>query len=386
MLRYSGEDSTGFGNTVSYDGRILVVGAHAAGPGEVQSFAVDDFPEVFTYDALQGDHDGSGFGWSVDLTESIMIIGAPYLFANASPIAAGGAYVYEMMDGGWVQLGSIIRGDEDLLAVNGDFGFSVAVSESDNGFRRVSVGAPTSRSRDSETGRVNQESGRVYTFEGPLGGKWIRIEDGAPIFGERAGDRFGFSLDMSKDGSTFISGAPGSDLNEDPGYVLAYRYVGTEGAPWEIVFATAGVEANEEFGSSVAMLTDNGDTFAVGAPRFRGGSGRVQVFQLEENGLYKKVGPDIVGDLGDRLGQRGTLSRGKSVEKASVVAGTASGEVKFYDFNEATDTWEEAFETLNAGFDNGVTSLSAAGEDSVFFAVCGAVDNVPVVAIFAADV
>jgi hypothetical protein len=314
-----------------------------------------------------------------------MIVGAPYLFADTSPlIATGGAYVYEMMDGGWVQLGSTIRGDEDLLAVNGDFGFSVAVSESYNGFRRVSVGAPMSRSRDPESGRVNQESGRVYTFEGPLGGEWVHIEDGAPIVGERAGDRFGYSLDMSKGGSTFISGAPGGDLNEDPGYVLAYRYVGTEGAPWEIIFAAAGLEPNEEFGSSVALLTDNGDTFAVGAPGFQDGSGRVQVYQLGVNGLYKKVGPDIVGGIGDRLGERGTLGRGKSVEKVSVVAGTAAGEVKFYGWEEATNTWEETFETLKTAFDHGVTSLSVAGEGSNFFAVGGALDNVPVVAVFAA--
>jgi len=364
----------GFGNSVAYDGTMLVVGMPAVvpgvtDPGELRSFAVNQDKVMDYLGAIEGTQGGSGFGWSVYLAGQALAVGAPFLFASKASTKVGGAYVYEN-NGGWSQFGPIIRGDENLFAANGNFGASVAIALFGGGYR-VLVGAPlTSLQRSSEVGRV-------YAFESSKSAgvvTWLPA-DQVPMYGERSGDRFGSSLDVSKDRTTFIAGAPGSDYSNEPGYVFVYQYTGKVSQPWEFVFAASGSQANEEFGASVTMLSENGDTFAIGAPAFNNGAGRVAVYHKAISGLYQQLGTDIVGEDGERIGEAGTLSGTKGDMGIYIVVATSTGKVRRFDVDEYQTTWGPLYEVLNSdmGTISGVATKS--GEDSDFLAIGSVSDN-----------
>jgi len=278
---------------------------------------------------------------------------------NGTSVRAGGAYVYKFDDQTteWSSIGSVINGDKDVFSAHEDFGTSIAVAVIDGSFR-VAVGAPLSNYDGTS------EIGRIYTFGYSLSetSPWVRLEE-SPIFGERSGDRLGSALDMSSDGGILIVGAPGNDYSDSPGYVLAYNYV-NERNTWELVFAVDGEEVGGRFGSSVVILSEDGDTFAIGAPNYNNGFGCVVVYQKTLDGLYQQLGQKIKGNANERLGEANTVSGHKGARGVSVVVGTVLGEVKRYDYNTNTDSWEMNFEVLHTGF-NSVTSLATSGDSGL---------------------
>ena len=363
----SGTPDSGFGLSVSYAGDLLVAGAPSTGAGEVRSFVVNQSGDMELQSIVAGEEDGSRFGEAVDLTGNVMIVGAPSVLASGTPTEAGGAYVFEYRGEsvGFVQVGPLVRGDEAGVDANSELGSSVAVSVVGDKVR-IAMSAPRSNLGTSL-------SGRVYTFERSLSADeedWIPIGV-AQIVGERSDDLFGSSLDMSNDGSTFVAGAPGS--GDGSGYALGYLYEESAETPWSLVLTVNGKESGEQMGSSVAILSDSGDTIAVGAPGFQNGAGRVQVFERGSNNIYEQVGSDIVGSPGDRLGKAGSLSGSRTIDLFSVVVGTQSGYVKRFDFNKGSNSWKEQYEALDTGFGNGVTSLTSSGSN--YIAVSGGNDN-----------
>lgn len=322
----------------------------------IRTFAVEE-GQVELLGTVQGAQKGSGFGWSLAVASSSLIaVGAPFLHAFGSTRSVGGAYVfeYDASSGTWRQLGSIIRGDEDTFAERENFGTSIGVSLVEDRVR-VAVGAPHSSIQ------YLYDVGRVYTHERSLttGGNWDRIETNA-LYGLNTGDRFGSSVELSKDGSILIAGAPGSLLHKDPGYVLGYQYSETE--KWKPIFTLIGMHADEEFGASLSILSDNGDTIAVGAPAFNENSGRVLIYQLNRDGRYEQLGGDIVGSFGERIGDKNSLDGSKGERGLSVIVATATGIIKRYEFVEARDLWMQVYETLDTEF-NGVSSLACSGKD-----------------------
>jgi hypothetical protein len=317
---------------------------------------------------LLGEQEGSGFGWSVDVSGTIAAIGSPFLFIIDAPTEAGGVYVYEYSDSNWLQVGETLRGDEDVFAANEAFGYAVSVAVTENSYRVV-VGAPISNLNDFEIGRV-------YTFEWPIedGSAWAGIESTA-LLGERGGDRFGSSVAISKDGTAFIAGGPGGDLHDEPGLVFVYQYVGESATgAWEMVFSIAGTEVNERFGASVAMLSVNGDTFAIGAPDYKSGSGRVTVYRRGDGGVYQQLGSDIVGERGDRLGEANVLSGSSNGNSVQVVVATAKGRVVRYDYSVQLQSWSMVYEELDPAY-SAVTSISVSGTNSGSIAIGSEVDG-----------
>ncbi|GAX22849.1 hypothetical protein FisN_24Lh133 [Fistulifera solaris] len=352
---FTSDPSSGFGTSVAIDGDILAAGLPTRGSGMMHSYMLDK-SESLAPQIVAGEEDNSRFGWSVDVAGTAAIVGVPFLLIADTPTPGGGASVYSYNSTAWIQVGVALRGDEDVFSANEEFGSSVSVAVTENAYRVV-IGAPLSNLNDFEIGRV-------YTFENSLRstGPWITMETD-PLLGERSGDRFGSAVAISKDGTTFIAGSPGSDLHSDPGTAFVYKYNGFD---WELAFAIGGFESDEGLGTSVAMLSNDGDTFAIGAPNYRNESGRVLVFRKSMNGLYTQVGDEIVGESGDKIGAMNLLGGTVSATGIQVLVATSQGKVRRYDYVEKFGNWSTVFEELDPGFARAASiSVSGSGASSL---------------------
>ena len=324
-----GQTGSAFGASVTILGNVVVVGDPLR--DMVKSYlnipdrGWQESEEIFSEQL------DSGFGTSISTANQRMVVGAPSTYAAGTETRAGAAFFYvsNQILSKWQRLGGVLRGDEDILIAAGEeFGSSVAVS----GAFRVVVGAP----KNSLTA---SEAGRVYTFE--LSRKVI---DAFPLVGESAGDLFGFSIAISKEGLHFVGGAPGTSFgsdNDGRGYVRVHAWLGTS---WQVIEVIRGEHEGEAFGSSVAMLSDSGDTFAVGAPGFDGSAGRIVVFKLQpSSGEYKQLGPDIVGQRGESLGMLGSLTGGAGANGPIIIASTMNGDVLRFDYDAESDQWKQLY-------------------------------------------
>ena len=181
---------------------------------------------------------GERFGWSVDIYERTMVVGAP-----GSGTMVGQAYVFELRGKSWVQV-AVLRG---LPGHGGDaFGSMVAV-EGD----RILVGAP----KDSGKG---SQAGAVYVFQ--RGKALWTLDQVLHAPRPNVGDQFGFALDMHK--GRVVVGAFSANIqvfNEGAAYVYE---TGLTGLELSAELWADEPRPNSMFARSVAIL---GDRVAVGA-------------------------------------------------------------------------------------------------------------------------
>jgi hypothetical protein len=216
LTAVNGTDTDQFGLSVAIDGNVIVVGA----PG-------DDDGEAFVYEKSGGQWSnatedanlmpsdgttvGDAFGWSLDVSGSRIVVGAP--FHDEGTTIDGAAYVFEEPPGGWAgtlsQPRSMVGCDEGTQPV--DFGFSVAIEA-----RVVIVGSR--RDTGPDTGRAH-----AFRFFSGADPQWrylkaLTQQDGA------AGDLMGWSVALS--GGLAVVGAPGHDIGG--GF---YEFQGFGGCP-----------------------------------------------------------------------------------------------------------------------------------------------------------
>ena len=137
---------------------------------------------------------GSGFGGSIDLGTSSIVIGSSNSFEHGSS-GVGSAYVFTTNDGGdtWALQEKLIA-DDGLT--NDSFGRGVAISSDD---QTVIIGA------DGDDTVIGTNSGSAYVFT-RVGGGFIQREKLLPLTGPGL---FGASIDLDA-GSNLIIGAWGS--------------------------------------------------------------------------------------------------------------------------------------------------------------------------------
>ena len=116
-----------FGTSVGISGNLIVVGA-SFGPGATaQSGAAYIFggeEGVWSQKAKLNSSDGldrDSFGESVGISGRAVFVGAPS-HTPAAGLGAGSAYVFQAMDGRWLQTAELLAGDGIAF---GDFGISV---------------------------------------------------------------------------------------------------------------------------------------------------------------------------------------------------------------------------------------------------------------------
>ncbi|MEQ1858794.1 MAG: choice-of-anchor D domain-containing protein [Chthoniobacteraceae bacterium] len=317
-----------FGTAVAADGNTVVIGTPfavtpALDSGGVYVFGAPFAPEPDTlFHSIPAG--GAGFGTSVALSGTLMVVGAPDDDTGATD--AGSASVYDLSSGTpTVPVFTLLNPSP---AMNDRFGRSVAISGT-----RVAVGA-----YQDDTGAIDAGSAYVYDLtSGTPTVPVVTLNNPGPA----AGDRFGFAVAIS--GTRVVVGAYQEDTGEtDSG--SAYVYDLTSGTPAVPVFTLnhPSPETAANFGFSLAIdglrvvvgayLNDTGADDAGSAYVYDLGSGTPTVPAF----VLHNPGPEVDDRFGNSVGISGTR----------VVVGAAgdatgaedAGSVYVYDLSGGTPT------------------------------------------------
>ena len=168
--------------------------------------------------------------------------------------------------------------------------------------------------------------GRVYIYE--FDGTAMNLQ--ATLDGQEPGGRFGSALAMTASGNHLLIGAPGA-VGTSSGSVFYFEW---DGNAWNPIFSLPGTDPTDNLGTTVEILDGVGDLIAMGAPNYDSSRGYIRVYRRVFGSFWGQYGDDIVGEVGDFLGT--TLSAGSSTR---LVAGTASGSFKVFEFVEEQNSW-----------------------------------------------
>ena len=308
------------------------------------------------------------YGKSVDISRDgkFVIVGEPEKVngLTGNDAGYGVAHVYEVSSNGSLTA----KGSEIKYSSSSRFGTAVAINGDGS---RIAVSDP-----GEETSTTHQGYILTYTFDPNVndwtseslnssanGGGAYKIEGGETGTGTnglyaKAGDKFGWCMEMSEDGKTIIVGAPGTESNTDTskGYINVFQYIppaslgptqtpgGGVGVPQTIRFGLLdyieGENSTDRFGFSVDMVKFQPEYIAVGAP----GDQSVSVFrgELDTNtNIYsfkRRCSPNGSEGGGDKtIGgtQSGDIDVGysiKIVNSWTTGNGTGEGDVTTIDF------------------------------------------------------
>ncbi|HEA28855.1 MAG TPA: T9SS type B sorting domain-containing protein [Leeuwenhoekiella sp.] len=301
----------GYSVSLSANGDILAIGA-LTGSAKVYQNQNDDWVQIGST-LFGGSSDNFGNSVSLNSDGNILAIGAP-ADTNKNGINAGSARVYENLNGNWIQIGSTIDGGEGN---NDRFGHSVRLSGDGS---ILAVGAIQ-----------NFAPGFVKIFENQ-GGNWVQL--GSNIVGQAAGDNYGFSVDLSANGTSVAIGS--ENASAGAGHVRIYKY---QSNAWgQIGNTIIGENSGDSSGDSVS-LNDDGAIVAIGAPGNsdqRPLSGHARVFE-NQGGNWVQLGEDIDGEGSiDLSGFSVSLNAEGSVLAVGApfndgINGEQSGHVRVYD-------------------------------------------------------
>ncbi|MGJ8726365.1 MAG: choice-of-anchor D domain-containing protein [Roseibacillus sp.] len=284
-------DEYGYSVAISEDGSTVVVGAYNEDSastginGDESDNSRTDSGAVYVYSRsggtltqqayLKASNAGvnDAFGWSVDIWDDTIVVGAyreesgiaginvPGAGSDNSVSLAGAAYVFQRTGTTWSEQAYLKSPDPGL----GDrFGYSVAISN-----ERIAVGSPLEDSGTNDpTNNSAGNSGAVFLFK-RLVGVWS-TDDYLKASNLQAGDEFGFSVAL--DSNLLVVGAPLEDSNlsgnENDNSVGASgaAYVFENNSGWsQIAYLKANNPDIEDlFGWSVSIAAD---TVLVGAPQ-----------------------------------------------------------------------------------------------------------------------
>jgi len=248
-----------------------------------------------------------------------------------------------------IQLGKNIDGE----SLYDESGSSVSLS-SDGSI--VAIGAPLNDDNGISSGQV-----RIYKYQTDT---WTQL--GKDMDGETEGDKSGYSLSMSSDGSILAIGAFGNKGNGfNSGHVRIYQY---HSGTWTQLGKDIDGEAAGDQSGRVSLSSD-GSIVAIGALGNDGngnGSGHVRVYQYQ-SGTWAQLGKDIDGEAaGDYSGTFLSLSSDGSVVAIGAPEndgnGTSSGHVRIYKYQ--SGNWTQLGKDIDgeaAGDYCGVVSLSSDG-------------------------
>ena len=333
-----------FGYSVSISGDKAIVGAPIPfgdvmnnGSAYIFELVEDNWVEtqkLTASDAIAGDL----FGISVSISADKLIVGANN--NDDSGANSGSAYVFELINGNWIEAQKLTASDAD----EGDrFGTSVSISGD-----KAIVGAFA----DDDNGSA---SGSAYIFN-LINGSWTE-EQKLIASDADAGDDFGFSVSISGD-KAIVGAYSNADNGSRTG--SAYIFKLTDGNWIEVQKLTASDAASgDEFGTSVSI---SGDKAIVGAwANSENGweSGAAYIFELSESSwieTQKLIASD--GASGDLFGGSVSISG----DKAIVGAFSSDNDIgSAYIFELQDGSWKETQK---------LTASDAAAEDEFGVSVC----------------
>ncbi|WP_104735126.1 T9SS type A sorting domain-containing protein [Hanstruepera ponticola] len=314
---------------------------------------------IETGDEPEWDYEYDNYGYSVSLSDdgSVIAFGKAGLDGN-NVIQSGFVRVFKNLFGNYIQIGSDINNE-----VTGDrFGYSVSLS-SDGSV--VAIGAI------GQAYTFNEVFSSYVSIYQNLSGNWIQI--GSDINNEVIGDRFGYSVSLSSDGSIVAIGAISNDGNgENSGHVRIYE---NQNNTWVQIGQDIDGEATGDRSGSSVSLSSDGSVVAIGAhwndgitiPQLNDisgeNSGHVRIYE-NQNNTWVQIGQDIDGEAtGDRSGSSVSLSSDGSVVAIGAqgnngVNGEDSGHVRVYDLTEALSVDENSLIKFNLFPNPAYTSIT----------------------------
>ena len=264
-------DNSGSSVSLSADGTRVAIGTrHGDGNG-----ADSGHVEIYDWDGsswnqvgtdITGESAGDESGWAVSLSGNgaRVAIGAPYNDVGGNN--AGHTRVFELDGGNWSQVGADIDGE----FADDRSGYSVSLNSDGT---KLAIGAPF-----NDVGGDSENAGHTRVFELD-GGNWSQV--GADIDGESAGDISGSSVSLNSDGTKLAIGSPENDVGGNSNNAGHTRVFELDGGNWSQVGADIdGESAGDRSGWSVSLSRD-GTKVAVGA-NVAGpfNTGHVRVFSL----------------------------------------------------------------------------------------------------------
>jgi hypothetical protein len=242
-----------FGRTVAVDGDRIVVGASfksnpAFAQGAAYVFELQGGAWIET--ARLAASDGAGedfFGGALDLDGDRILIGAHGCDDLASE--SGGAYVYDLVGGAWVETAKLIAADGKA---NDDLGIEVALAGD--------VALLTAFGDDGAA----VDAGSTYVFQRGAGGAWAEAQE---LFASDAQPGDGFGSGVAIDGDVAAIGAQNAGL--EAGAVYAFRRDASGAFVEEARFA--GSPPGAFLGFDVAVF---GDLVVGGAPESDAGAAK----------------------------------------------------------------------------------------------------------------
>ena len=257
-------DESGQSISLSADGTIVAIGSHKnnSSRGHVRVHKWDGSNWQQIGDDIDGEGGGDNSGWSISLSSNgkILAIGA-IKNDGINGADSGHVRVYdydENREPAWKQMGSDIDGESS--SHYGDWsGFSVSLSGDGT---IVAIGArlnDVDPATDSNIG-----SARVYQYvKGLYASDWVQIGD--DIDGEASGDHFGYSISLSKNGSTLVIGTPYNSGNTGRAYMYQLIEQPLNKSIIKMGEPINGEAANDQFGYCVSSNAD-GTVIAAAAP------------------------------------------------------------------------------------------------------------------------
>jgi hypothetical protein len=292
-----------FGTSMAIDGSTVVVGA----PGETVGTAADA-GRAYVFNATTGElinslispnsqFDG-GFGTSVAISDTTVVVGAPYEAAGTTA-DAGQVYVFDAASG--VVIRALVSPNAQA---SGEFGLSVGVYVDD---ATVVVGAP------GEPVSTTLGAGHAYIFDVASGSVINTLTSLNPEFDG------GFGTSVAISGTIVAVGAPYETVGIAANAGHAYVFDAPTGSLISTL-VSPNAQALAEFGDSVSV----GDTtVAVGAPSESAGitvqAGHVYVFDAASGGVVNTLtspSPQAFGRFG--------WSVGVSIDDSTVIVGAYS--------------------------------------------------------------
>ena len=350
-------DGDYFGRDVSLssDGTIMAVGAinndgNGTAVGHVRVYKFNDGSwQQIGNDIDSNQNDENDFGHSVSLSSdgTILAIGDRN-YNSENGRRSGLVKIYQYSNNSWSQIGNDIIG----LSQDSNFGFDVSLSSDGSIVASGDIGN-------------NELSGTIRVFEFSNNG-WTQI--GSTIFGSYVGERLGYSLDLSSDGTTLAAAAPYQ--NEKLGEVKVFQFStdptsNSENYTWnQLGDDINGEEIGDEFGNKIQLNSD-GTILAVGAPYNKATyndnpprAGHVRVYEFSQNS-WSQIGSDIdAEDSQDEFGRGiGLSSNGRTVAIGGTqYHGNGKGIVRVYNWNGSD--WEKFGNTINSdNISNGSTDF-----------------------------
>lgn len=264
-------DQMGFSISLNADGTMLAIGSLFnsdnglyAGQARVYQYSAGLWSQIGQ--DIDGDASRDLFGRSISINAdgSIVAIGANGNDANGD--GSGQVRIYKNIAGSWTQIGQNLQGD----GINIDFGGAVSLSADGN---LVAIGAQASDANGLDSGHVE-----VYQN---IANNWIQV--GEDIVGEVAGERAGYTVSLTDDGSKLAIGAPyNSENGHERGQVRIYQ---NDSGTWSQLLMDINGEAIEDYSGLGLSLSGDGSLLGIGATYNDGNgdkSGQVRVYDVSD--------------------------------------------------------------------------------------------------------